>query len=125
MSKEREDFERITASEYEGEFAKYADGEYVNEAQERHFLEFFAGYRAATTYYQPLLEAKDAEIARLQEENRRIYKSLLALDETIRENTTLKALLEQARERERATECRGGVGCGVSPHSPAGIGRGC
>lgn len=30
-------------------------------SKEREVLEFFAGYRAATTYYQPLLAEKDAE----------------------------------------------------------------
>lgn len=40
-------FERITETTYEGEFAKYPDGDYVNEIQQYQWEGFHDGWKAA------------------------------------------------------------------------------
>lgn len=55
------------------------------------------GYQDAKAHYQPLLDAKDAEIERLKEAHIYTDNSKAAALLQV-ENTTLKALLEKARE---------------------------
>ncbi len=40
-------FERITETTYEGDFAKYPDGDYVNEIQQYQWEGFHDGWKAA------------------------------------------------------------------------------
>lgn len=40
-------FERLTETNYEGEFGKYPDGEYVNELQQAVWEGFHDGWKAA------------------------------------------------------------------------------
>lgn len=49
MTKEiiRQEFERITESLYEGDFAKYDSGDYVNETQQYQWEGFHDGWKAA------------------------------------------------------------------------------
>lgn len=84
MSKEREDFEALFPKD---RLEKVKNTEIMEAA--------FEGFLLGCTYYQPLLDAKDAEIMR--------YALLADKDLELRINdaeriATLKALLEQARE---------------------------
>lgn len=89
MSKEREAF----------------DFWYENVCEDKIYADepsFNAGYHSAATHYQPLLDAKDAEISRLSDENEKYLKKGLSYcrhsHEVTKENEELEALLEQARE---------------------------
>jgi hypothetical protein len=50
MTDIRKAFERCTESCYEGDFAKYADGDYVSPTQQDDFVIFKSGYQAARTH---------------------------------------------------------------------------
>ena len=52
----REAFEAENGSTYEGDFAKYEDGEYVSELQQNNYLNFKAGYEAAQPKWLPIAE---------------------------------------------------------------------
>lgn len=55
----REAFERGT--QWEGDCAKYSDGDYVNEVQQNQWEAFKDGYQSATTRYEAALrEAREA-----------------------------------------------------------------
>lgn len=94
MSKEREAFEAWAKKEIPIATAR----------NEREFNFAYKGWQAATAYYQPLFDAKDAEIAKLKSRTRhwRMVQeedgSFTLTDLDADENATLKALLEQARE---------------------------
>ncbi len=90
MSKEREDYTQ-------------------SEVEQAVIQGYNAGYKAATAHYQPLLDAKDAEIAEakkygetmeriVDEQQEVLHRSNVGLGEALEENITLKATLEQARE---------------------------
>jgi len=92
MSKEREDFIAWYGSNPEQDEHGNYTGAFTQARWET--------WQAATAHYQPLLEAKDAEIARLREV--RIYTDNSKAAALLQvENATLKALLEQAREARR------------------------
>lgn len=68
MSKEREAFEAWAEREMPLTYKRAILND-VSCAQETRELNFARkGYQAAAAHYQPLLDAKDAEIARLKEE---------------------------------------------------------
>ena len=96
MSKERETFEKW----HDNLFDKSAWTEARNEygyPQNSAIQQRWQVWQACATHYQPLLEAKDTEIARLKEV--RIYTDNSKAAALLQaENATLKALLEQARE---------------------------
>lgn len=103
MSKEREDFESSVRKEFPNcNLTHWKDGYSDDDIQIR-----YESWQACATHYQPLLDAKDAEIARLQSRVRRWRMvqeadgSFTCTDLDADENTTLKALLEQAREALR------------------------
>lgn len=49
---EREAFESVTESYYEGEFSKYADGEYVSQQQQDDFTMFKSGWQACEAQHK-------------------------------------------------------------------------
>lgn len=95
MSKEREAFEAWAEREMPLTYKRAILND-VSCAQETRELNFARkGYQAATAHYHPLLAEKDEKITALRAE------VLLLKNECVqreRENTVLKALLEQARE---------------------------
>lgn len=80
MSKEREGFEAWHDALFDISAATAVKNDY-GYPQDGYVQMRWQAWQACAAHYQPLLEAKDAEIA-----------------EWYQENTTLKALLEQARE---------------------------
>ncbi len=107
MSKEREDFIAWYGSNPEQDEHGNYTGAFTQARWET--------WQAATAHYQPLLDAKDAEIAELRKKRGPVlhlekalehFENASAAQEVIEgilreENTTLKALLEQAREARR------------------------
>ena len=95
MSKEREDFIAWYGSNPEQDEHGNYTGAFTQARWET--------WQAATAHYQPLLEAKDAEIAGLK--NARIYTDNSKAAALLQvENTTLKALLEQASKTLNAAK---------------------
>lgn len=125
MSKEREVFEQILRNGGKKacslEKNKYGGYVYSN------IQDMFIVFQQATTHYRPLLEAKDAEIARLSDNANKCHHTLGKISllggesyslarvaqsqlliqgyipdslaaTLIEQNTTLKAVIEQARE---------------------------
>jgi len=77
--KVRQDFERATESYYEGDFAKYADGDYVSAQQQDDFTMFQSGYQAGRA-------AERAEIvAKLESEGLRtdISKAICSVNDPL------------------------------------------
>ncbi len=104
MSKEREDFEKYAINTLGMDFPGTINGEYLNDNWQEMWLLYQSASAEATAHYQPLLEAKDAEIAELQKQyegqldvSRAGWAEADKLGGLRDENTTLKALLEQAR----------------------------
>lgn len=74
MSKEREAFEAWALGRWS--MLQHPNGDYVyNKAQAA-----WLGFQQATSHYQPLLDAKDAEIARLRDEAESGKRALQFLD---------------------------------------------
>lgn len=107
MSKEREAFEKFALRNQEHELDIRTDdiagvGIYSSAKTRNAFLLWQAATSARDAHYQPLLEAKDAEIADLEQTAKTaqdawedLHKVVLQRDA---ENIALKTLLEQARE---------------------------
>lgn len=62
----REAFEKWTESYYEGDFAKYADGEYVTPRQQDDFTMFCTGYQAAHAHLLERLRSDEAKAVLVQ-----------------------------------------------------------
>ena len=98
MSKERETFEKWFRKHIcNDDYSLYISDQESLTYREDYTNDLWTGWQACAAHYQPLLEAKDAEIAALREA--RVYTDNSKAAALLQvENTVLKALLEQARE---------------------------